>query len=521
MLLDNPRAVVSIFLVCLFYVVNKYVKFRQTIRLTNNWPGFRTLFNDRFIFLPFRVRGLTPGAQWTFYTKHGDFAEAGWDVISAVNALPTPEITYYVADAAVVKEIIGSRARFPKMTKVYDLLATFGSNILVTEGDIWKRQRKIAAPAFSERNYRLVWDETIRIVEDMFENVWGNKDVVELPHVMDITVGITLLVIGVAGFGRRISWTEDSIAPPGHSMTFKDALYEVSHRLFFKVVFSDRLLRHGTPQMRHFARAHDELDRYLKEMVQNRRSAKVKEERHDLFSNLLDANEGELDSDAKLTDSELLGNVFIFLVAGYETTAHTLAYAFILLALYPDEQEKFYQNIKAVLPSGRAPTYDEFSSLSYAMAVLNETLRHFPPVITIPKEAAEDTSFTITNAAGEKSTVPVPRGSHIGICTRALHFNPRYWDEPEAFKPERFLGNYHRDAFLPFSGGARGCVGRGFAETESVAVLSTIISRYKVEVLEEPQFAGETFEQRKARLLKSQQSLTVYPERAPLVFRRR
>ncbi|CDO70501.1 hypothetical protein BN946_scf184569.g44 [Trametes cinnabarina] len=450
MLLDDRKAIISLLLVCLFYVVNKYVKYRETVRLINNWPGFRTLFADRFIFLPFRIRGVTPGPQWTFYTKHGDFAEAGWDVISAVNVLPTPGITYYVADAVVVKEIISSQARFPKMTQLYDLLATFGSNILVTEGEVWKRQRKIAAPAFSERNYRLVWDETIRIVEDMFQNVWGDKDVVEIPHVLDITVGITLLVIGVAGFGRRISWTEDSIAPPGHTMTFKT---------------------------------------YLKEMVQDRRSAKVKEKRHDLFSNLLDANEGELDNDAKLTDSELLGNVFIFLVAGYETTAHTLAYAFILLALYQDEQEKFYQNIKSVLLSDQTP------------------------------ESAEDTTFNVTNAAGEKATVPVPRGSYIGICTRALHFNPRYWDDPEAFKPERFLGNYHRDAFLPFSGGARGCVGRGFAETESVAVLSTIISRYRVEVLEEPQFAGETFEQRKTRLLKSQHSLTVYPERAPLVFK--
>ena len=85
----------------------------------------------------------------------------------------------------------------------------------------------------------------------------------------------------------------------------------------------------------------------------------------------------------------------------------------------------------------------------------------------------------------------------------------RYWDDPEAFKPERFLGNYPRDAFIPFSGGPRGCIGRGFAETEAVAVLSMIISQYKVEVQEEPQFAGETFEQRRARLLETNITLTI------------
>lgn len=103
----------------------------------------------------------------------------------------------------------------------------------------------------------------------------------------------------------------------------------------------------------------------------------------------------------------------------------------------------------------------------------------------------------------------------------------RYWDDPDAFKPERFLGNYPRDAFLPFSGGPRGCIGRGcvshpfllqvheltlrprFAETEAIAVLTAIVSKYKVEVREEARFAGETFAQCKARLFKSQHSLTV------------
>ncbi|KAI0326144.1 cytochrome P450 [Cubamyces sp. BRFM 1775] len=519
--LTLQKAALPLALICVLYAVRKFAEFRQVVRLTNNWPGFRTLFNDRFLFFPFRVRGISPGLQWMFYTKHSDFAKTGWDVLAAVNVFPSPGITYYIADAAITKEVLGARARFPKPTETYEVLATFGSNILVTEGDVWKRQRKIAAPAFSERNNRLVWDETIRIVEDLFHNVWEDKDVVEINHVLDITVGITLLVIGVAGFGRQISWVEDGIAPPGHSMTFKDALYKVSHDLFLKIVFPTWLLRIGTPKMRAFARAHAELDAYLKEMVQNRKSATIKEERHDLFTSLLDANEDEADDKAKLTDSELFGNVFIFLVAGYETTAHTLAYAFIFLALYPEEQEKFYQNIKSILPSDRAPTYDEFSSLSYAMAVFHEALRHFAPVITIPKKSAEDTTFTVTNPAGKKATIPVPRGSYLALCTSSLHHNPRYWDDPEAFKPERFLGNYPRDAFIPFSGGPRGCIGRGFAETEAVAVLSMIVSRYKVEVREEPQFVGETFEQRRARLLETDNTLTIYPKRAPLVFKRR
>ncbi|KAI0819406.1 cytochrome P450 [Trametes gibbosa] len=522
-MLDLSQALIPLLVLVLYYAVNKYVAYRKIVHFITDWPGFRTLFSGRCQFFSFHVPGISPGARWPFYSKYADFERAGWDVVAAVNVLPSPGLTLYVADPAIAKDIIGARARYPKLVSVYELLSVFGTNILVTEGDEWKRQRKIAAPAFSEGNNKLVWDESLRVVEDMFQTAWEDKDVVEIDHVLDITVPITLLVIGAASFGRKMTWNEDSVAPAGHSLTFKDALYEVSHRLYLSILFPQWILRLGTSKMRYFARAYEELGRYLQEMVDERRApaSAAKEARHDLFNSLLDANEGELDSEAKMSDSALLGNVFVFLVAGYETTSHTLAYAFIFLALYQEEQEKFYQNLKSVMPTDRTPSYEDFSTFSYSLAVFNETLRHFPPAINIPKESAHDTAFTLTNKAGRTRTLPVPRGTLICISTLALHSNPRYWDDPAAFKPERFLGNYPRDAFLPFSGGPRGCIGRGFAETEAVAVLIMVLSRYKVEVRDEARFAGETFEQRKTRLLKSQHSITVYPERAPLVFRRR
>ena len=142
---------------------------------------------------------------------------------------------------------------------------------------------------------------------------------------------------------------------------------------------------------------------------------------------------------------------------------------------------------------------------------MNEALRLFPTGVGIPKVSAEDTALTLTSpTTGETRTLPVPAGTYISLCTPSLHHNPHYWPEPWAFRPARFLGNsYDRDAFLPFGARARACIGRGFAETEGVAVLALIISKYKVEVKDEPQFLGETFDQRKARLLKSQHSLTV------------
>ncbi|KAI0760159.1 cytochrome P450 [Fomes fomentarius] len=515
-MLDDKQSITLLILLIAVFLLRKFIDFRATAASVNNLPGFRTLFSERFVWFPFRVKGISPGMQSeiNLYRKYRDFEDAGWDIMSGVNIFPSSDVTLFLADPAVIKEVIGARSRFPKPMGPYKILLAFGPNLVASEGEEWKRQRKLVAPAFSEKNNRLVWDETVRIVYDLFDNVWGTQNMVEVDNITDLTVPITLLIISVAGFGRRLSWKEDAIAPAGHEMTFKasrrkEALNLVSRNLFLQLIFPKWVLRWGTPHMRRFHTASNELQRYMQEMIAARRSAEVKEERHDLFSSLLDANDGLADTGEKLSDDGLFGNVFMFMVAGYETSAHSLAYAFILLALYPDEQEKFYQNIKKVLGDGRIPTYEEFSTLHYTMAVFNETLRLFPPAITIPKQSAEDTSFTTTNAYGEKRTIPVPKGTYVTVHTPGLHNNPKYWEDPDTFKPERFLREYPRDAFLPFSGGPRGCIGRGFSETESIAALTLVIARYRVEVKHEPQFAAETFEERKTRLLRSKLSVTL------------
>ncbi|GBE81403.1 hypothetical protein SCP_0311320 [Sparassis crispa] len=503
------------------YVLQKYIEFRQTVNSIQNFPGFRVLFGVGNQLLRHRIPLISFGNFATWKYKHKDFADAGMDIFSTVSVWPHV-VTYFVADAPALKEITASRARFPKPLWQYKVLSFYGSNIVITEGDEWKRHRKITAPAFSERNNRLVWDESIRIVQDLCGTVWGTKEDITIDNIVNLTVPIALFVIGVAGFGRRISWSEDIVVPAGHAMTFKDALHTVSTDLFLKIVVPDFVLKLDlTTRLKTFRVAYDELERYMVEMIRARKTSEKEEERYDLFSSLLDANEDELDGQTKLSDSETIGNIFIFLIAGHETTAHTLAYAFIMLALYQDEQEILYQHIKSVLPDGRIPTYEEMGLLTQSMAVFHETLRMFPPVCSIPKHCVEDTTLLTRNAAGEAVLVPIPKGTNIVIHTPGLHYNPRYWPDPHTFKPARFLSDWPRDAFMPFSGGARSCLGRRFSETEGVAILTYLVSRYRIEVKEEPQFASETFEQRKDRLLESRSAITLYPVKAGLVFKRR
>jgi len=100
----------------------------------------------------------------------------------------------------------------------------------------------------------------------------------------------------------------------------------------------------------------------------------------------------------------------------------------------------------------------------------------------------------------------------------AIHHNPKYWPDPYEFRPSRFLGDYNKDAFLPFAAGARACIGRRFSEVEQIAVLSVIILHYRITVLEEPQFAHETASERKKRVLASENRMLLKPVRIPVVF---
>ncbi|KAF8070554.1 cytochrome P450 [Lyophyllum atratum] len=464
------------------------------------------------------IPGITPGANHLFLHKHNMYEVFGCDIHSAVSAWPTPTTTLILADAAAIKEVSSSRSRFPKPVHHYAILAFFGRNIVASEGEEWKKFRKISAPAFSDRNNRMVWDETVKIMNSLFEDVWGSQAIITTGHCVEVTLPIALFVIGAAGFGRKISWKDDDSLPPGHQLTFKNALHIVTTDIFLKLIVPDRALG-LTKRLRDVKLAFEELERYMSEMIRERQHSK-NEQRYDLFSSLLDAN--DIDSgEAKLTVSELIGNIFIFLVAGHETTAHTLCYTFAMLALYPDEQETLYQHIQSLLSSGKAPTYETMPLFTQSMAVFYETLRMFPPVTGIPKESLEDTSLTTIDARGNQTIVAIPKGADIVIDVPGLHYNPRYWDDPHSFKPSRFLGEWPRDAFLPFSAGARACLGRKFFETEGIAILTMLVSRYKIEVKEEPQFAAETFEQKKARILASRPGLTLTPIKVPLVFKLR
>ncbi|GJE85499.1 cytochrome P450 [Phanerochaete sordida] len=505
-----------------YHGVSRAVQFRKLLAQIRHHPGLRlvaNLYGAVSFFVPFRIPYIIPGPNFLFKTKHALLARHGLDVVTSVSSHPLRAV-FVVADPAILRDMTAARSRFPKPVAIYGTLSLYGPNIVASEHDEWKRYRRICSPSFSERNNRLVWEETVRVMTELFD-LWADKDEIVDDDVVTLTVTIALYVISSAGFGQQISWKVGDERPEGYEMSFKDAIYYMSTGVFIKVATPAWLLNLGlTEKMRKTNTAFKELGMHMADMIKKRRESKEKEERFDLLNGLLDANEEE--ADLKLTDVELMGNIFIFLIAGHETSGHTLCYALALLALYPDEQEKLYQHIRTIQPPGELPRYEDLRNYTYAQDILSETLRMYPSVVGIPKIAADDTVVQTTNAAGETVDVFIPKGADIVFDTPGLHYNPKYWSDPYTFSPERFTrGDWPRDAYLPFSGGARACLGRRFAEIEIIAVLVLMVSRFTIHMEDDARRDSETETQRRDRLLKSSPGLTLTPKGVSLTFRRR
>lgn len=304
----------------------------------------------------------------------------------------------------------------------------------------------------------------------------------------------------------------------------------------------------------------NEFGTYLEEMVAERwktgSSAAQGSKRLDLLGALIQAS-GDSESDQKrheeqdmpattangkqmisLTDREVIGNIYVFLLAGHDTTAHTLAFTFGLLALYPEVQEKLIKSILEVLPTPADDlSYEKVARLQYALAVFMETLRLYPSVVVVPKYSMENTlvpvgSFSIDGgksvSEGTKQVL-IPQWAEVMLDVPGLHYNKRYWGEDAAlFRPERFVDNedtgyrWPREAFMGFSQGARSCLGQKFAQVEAVTIIAEIIRRFEVHIDPTALRKGETTEQARRRLLNGCKTIiTLTPKALPVIFKER
>ncbi|KAI8849758.1 cytochrome P450 [Chytridium lagenaria] len=374
------------------------------------------------------------------------------------------------------------QARYKEFLKPihhYGVLDVFGRNIVSTESDDWRRHRKISAPQFSERNNALVHDEAVRTARMMFE-AWeeeavnNGKDLSSQGFEIDASkdmMRFALTVISSALFGMQLQWgleNETKNKPAGHTLSFQQSLETMLHNLVLWLMFPKPMFYLPIPVLTETRIAFQEFSAYLKELLDSARTNRSSDA--NLINMLVQAADDEGEK-AGLSETELTGNAFAFILAGHETTAGALQYALSVLAEQPELQEKLYNHVKEVVGDEDAPTFKDFSSLTYVQAMMQETLRMYPIVTTIPKWTA-DASLNL-------GPWVLPPKTYVNVVTTGLHFHPEVWEEPLKFNPDRFLGNYNRNAWVPFSEGPRGCLGKKFSQVEFVCALSTIVLRYR------------------------------------------
>jgi unspecific monooxygenase len=209
------------------------------------------------------------------------------------------------------------------------------------------------------------------------------------------------------------------------------------------------------------------------EIIAARLSAPPSEKPRDLFDLLLAARDPE--TGAAFSRAQLRDQMATMIVAGHETTALTLFWSLYLLASAPAEQERLAHEAR-VVDLGPEAAGEALPKLAYTRAVVNETLRLYPPAFAIARMAI---------AADQAGDTAIPRGSLVIISPWVLHRHARLWKDPDAFNPSRFFGQEpqgHRFAYLPFGAGPRVCVGAQFALAEAGLVLAKLIKQFVVTI---------------------------------------
>ncbi len=233
-------------------------------------------------------------------------------------------------------------------------------------------------------------------------------------------------------------------------------------RLFFKL---------PTPRRMRFLRGVHQLDEIVYGIIRERRSSGMGE---DLLSDFLRAQD---EDGTSMTDRQLRDEVMTMLLAGHETTALALSWAWFLLATHPEEQATLHDELDRVL-AGRLPTAADVPQLTFTNRVVRETLRLYPPAWVLSRRAAENVQI---------GNYTVPAGSNVIVSPWVTHRDARFFPNPLAFEPDRWTPEFEQSlpkfAYFPFGGGPRVCIGNQFALMEAAILLAAVAQRYEVAIV--------------------------------------
>jgi cytochrome P450 len=336
-------------------------------------------------------------------------------------------MTYLVSHPDDIEQILRCDHRIFIKDKVTRLLGGFlGKGLLTNEGELWRRQRHLAQPAFQIEQIQKYAKVMVAFTDSMLRD-WRHGDTRDLHAEL---MRLTLDIVAQTLFGTSV---EGKAQPVGQAM-------EVIMRHFATIApWFPWLFRLPTPGNIRFRKAQAELNQIIYETIAQRRSGGC--EGDDLLARLLAARD---EDGSQMTDRQLRDEVVTLFLAGHETTALSLCFTFYLLAQHPEVEARLLDELRQVL-EGRLPTAADVPRLHYAEWVVRESLRLYPPAPAIGREAIEDC---------EIGGYRMAKGSQFSLVQWVVHRDPRWFEDPEAFKPERWdhdlVKRLSRCAYFPF-----------------------------------------------------------------------
>ncbi|WP_063894381.1 cytochrome P450 [Burkholderia ubonensis] len=374
-----------------------------------------------------------------------------------------------VSDPAAIRQIFVDNARnYEKNELQLRLLRpALGVGVVTANGDVWRRQRQMMAPFFTPQRVKALAGAQAAAAQQCAGRVAqvmcaGGARTLDIAEEMG---RLTLEILEHTLFGQGLA-----CEPSVFQRAIAHYLETLGRLDYFDLVglpdWLPRLNRlKGRKTLQHAARMVDE-------MIEQRRALLERGEPapQDLVTLLLSARDA---AGQPLSERELHDNIITFIGAGHETSANALTWTLYLLSQSPHWRARVEAEIDAHAHEG-----PEFTDLPVTRAVIEETLRLYPPIPMMSRIAREDDTL---------SGVAIPAGTIVTVATYVLHRHQTLWRDPHAFDPERFIGTNReriaRHAYIPFGAGGRVCIGMGFAMTEMLVVLRCLLGRFRFDLV--------------------------------------